>query len=183
VLWRELDSQWRYGVGRARREGVLCELTADAQDIADFFSLCGDVSRAKGFQLPGSAELIEHLLQGFHSEAVSAHLMVARAQSGLAAGACVLRCGSSAHYFWGASDRGFSKYRAGEAVQWAVIEWALAQGCSLYDLEGIDPVKNPGVYNFKKKMGGVDVTLEGMMYRPLGWRGVLLDGARRLLNR
>lgn len=182
-LWRELDGQWRYGVGRARREGVVCEQTQDEQDIASFFSLCRDISHSKGFPLPGSLELMTRLLRADHSGAVSAHLLVARNPGGLGAGACILRCGRSAHYLWGASDRKHAKFRAGEAVQWAVIEWAVEQGCDLYDLEGIDPVENPGVYEFKKKMGGVEVTLEGMNYRPLDWRGILLDGARRFLKR
>lgn len=182
-LWQQLNQQWRYGVGRARREGVVCESTIDEQDIAGFFSLCSDVSRTKGFQLPGSLALITHILQSAHSEATSAHLFVARVPDGLASGACILRCGQNIHYFWGASDRRFSKYRVGEAVQWAVIEWSIKQGHNLYDLEGIDLAKNPGVYEFKKKMGGMTVSLEGMFYRPLNWRGAMLNGARRILNR
>ena len=182
-LWQELDKQWRYGVGRARREGVICEQTQNEQDIACFFSLCKDISHSKGFQLPGSFELVARLLRSDHRGGVSAHLFLARVPGGLGAGACILRCGRSAHYFWGASDRKYAKFRTGEAVQWAVIEWAVEQGCDLYDLEGIDPIKNPGVYEFKKKMGGVEVTLEGLNYQPLDWRGVLLNGARLLLNR
>lgn len=153
-LWQVLDKQWRYGVGRARREGVICEQTQDEQDIACFFALCKDISHSKGFQLPGSFELVARLLRSDHCGGVSAHLFVARVPGGLGAGACILRCGRSVHYLWGASDRRHAKFRAGEAVQWAVIEWAIEQGCELYDLEGIDPVKNPGVYEFKKKMGG-----------------------------
>lgn len=183
VLWQRLDVKMRHGIGKARREKVICEITEHEQDITRFFSLCGDISRSKGFQLPGSLELITRLLRSAHSEASSAHLFVARVSSGLGAGACILRCGRSVHYLWGGSDRKYSKTRAGEALQWAVIEWAVERGYQLYDLEGIDPVKNPGVYEFKKKMAGMTVALEGMRYQPLNWRGVLLNGARRLLNR
>ena len=73
----------------------------------------------------------------------------------------------------GASDRKFSKQRVGEAVQWAVMEWAAANGCTRYDLEGIDPVNNPGVYVFKKKMGGEIIDLVGQEYVPLNARGKL----------
>jgi lipid II:glycine glycyltransferase (peptidoglycan interpeptide bridge formation enzyme) len=75
---------------------------------------------------------------------------------------------------WGATDRKYSKQRPGEATQWAVIEWALEQGCSLYDLEGIDLEGNPGVYAFKKKMGGEEVVLEAPRLNPLTLRGKLI---------
>jgi hypothetical protein len=181
-LWQELDKQWRYGVGRARREGVICESTGDDNDIASFFSLCREISSSKGFQLPGSLGLISRLLKVNFCADTSAHLFVARVPEGLAAGACILRCGRSIHYFWGASDRRFSKYRAGEALQWTIIEWGIERGCLLYDLEGIDPVQNPGVYEFKKKMGGRIVSLEGMRYHPLNLGGRLICGARRVLR-
>jgi lipid II:glycine glycyltransferase (peptidoglycan interpeptide bridge formation enzyme) len=181
-LWTRLDKQWRYGVSRSRREGIVCEVTKDKKDIAEFFSLCKNISQAKGFELPGSLELITYLLQKDQSDGVSTHLFVARHNGVMGAGACVIRCGRSAHYFWGASDRSFARYRMGEAVQWAVISWAIEQGCNRYDLEGIDPVNNPGVYDFKKKMGGEEVTLEGIKYFPLRLRGSLIERVQRLVR-
>jgi lipid II:glycine glycyltransferase (peptidoglycan interpeptide bridge formation enzyme) len=60
---------------------------------------------------------------------------------------------------------------AGEAVQWAVIEWGLAKGCTRYDLEGIDSVRKLGTYFFKQKMGGTEETLPGKHYVPFGAYG------------
>ena len=61
-----------------------------------------------------------------------------------------------------------------EEVQWAVMEWAIDNGCELYDLEGIDPVNNPGTYQFKKKMGGRVVKLNGLSLTPLTPLGALV---------
>lgn len=182
VLWKRLDKQWRYGVSRSRREAVVCEITQDKNDISEFFALCKNISQTKGFELPGSLELITRLLQKELSDGVSAHLFVARLNGALGAGACIIRCGRNVHYFWGASDRQYSKYRMGEAVQWTVITWAIEHGCDRYDLEGIDHINNPGVYEFKKKMGGEEVKLEGIKYVPLGLRGVLVDSVRRMVR-
>ena len=54
---------------------------------------------------------------------------------------------------------------------------------SRYDLEGIDPVGNPGVYQFKKKMGGVEVVLQGMEVVPLSLVGRVAVGVGQFLKR
>src|SRR5262245_11133165 len=47
-LWQNLDKQWRYGVGRAERLGVIVERSRSLRDIEQFFALCADVSQSKG---------------------------------------------------------------------------------------------------------------------------------------
>jgi lipid II:glycine glycyltransferase (peptidoglycan interpeptide bridge formation enzyme) len=55
-------------------------------------------------------------------------------------------------------------------LQWAAIQKAKALGCQWYDLGGIDPEGNPGVYNFKKRMGGKEIILPGpFQITPGGW--------------
>jgi hypothetical protein len=170
-LWRNLDKQWRYGVKRAERLGVIVEATRSVSDIETFFGLCTDISQTKGFRLPASIDLMKGLLEANENGPVEARLFVARHEGHLGAGAFLVRCGKSIHYFWGATDRALSKQRVGEAVQWAAMEWALSKKCRRYDLEGIDPQRNPGVYEFKKKMGGHEIMLVGRQRFPLGIRG------------
>jgi lipid II:glycine glycyltransferase (peptidoglycan interpeptide bridge formation enzyme) len=181
AVWKAIDQQWRYGVRSAGRYGIVVEQTSVPADATAFFSLCERVSRRKGFDLPGSAELLQMLLCGSISPDAGAHLFVARFKSAIVGGAAVLRCGQSLHYFWGAVDRAFAKQRPGEAVHGAIIDWALGQGIARYDLEGIDPVQNPGTYRFKMKMGAVAVTLPGRRAYPLRPLGrVMLSVGQRL---
>jgi lipid II:glycine glycyltransferase (peptidoglycan interpeptide bridge formation enzyme) len=125
---------------------------------------------------------MRRLLEGERNGTVEARLFLARYRKQLGAGVFVIRCGRSMHYFWGATNRALSRERVGEAAQWAAIEWGLTQGCEVYDLEGIDPPRNPGVYAFKRKMGGNEITLSGKEYYPLGARGLVaawIDGYLR----
>ena len=46
-------------------------------------------------------------------------------------------------------------------LQWHAIKTAREQGIYWYDLGGIDPKVNPGVYHFKKGLGGSDITAPG----------------------
>ena len=174
-LLANLDSQWRYGARKALREGVVVEETSSPSDIGVFFGLCESISEAKRFALPGSRALVENLLRASReSFAVEARLFVGRLEGKVVAGALVIRSGVNAHYFWGGVDRAHPKLRAGEAVQWAVMEWAVKAGLKIYDLEGVDPERNPGTYNFKKKMGGTLVALPDRVLASLGWRGRLV---------
>lgn len=182
-LWSALDSQWRYGVRSAGRAGIVVEQSRGSGDIPKFFDLCEQISREKKFALPGSEPLLRALCAAPPSANAEARLFVARFDGKLAAGAMVLRCGRSLHYFWGAVDRCFAKQRPGEAVQWGIIEWAVENGLETYDLEGIDPENNPGTYQFKMKMGGKEVALPGKRAYSLSISGRIALKAGRWLGK
>lgn len=180
-LWRNLQSHWRSGVNRAQRRGIVVETTRDPEMISRYFALCDEISKFKGFELRMSAALIERLLEAPQSTHTEAQLFIARHEDEIAAGALMYRCGASVHYMGGASNRAFSRQHPGEALHWAVIEWALAKGCMRYDLEGIDPIGNPGTYDFKRKMGGEEVTLASRRLTPINITGHLLAPVARPL--
>jgi len=182
ALSKKLDSQWRYGTRHALREGVIIRTTTAANDVSAFFNLCNSLSASKGFSLPGSEALMLELIHSaLPNGAVSMKLYVGEVNGVIAGGALIARSGTHLHYLWGASDRRFSKYRVSEAVQWQVIEDGVTAGMTRYDLEGIDPIGNPGVYEFKRKMGGHEVTLQGMETMPLSWVGsVAVSLGRRM---
>jgi len=182
-LWAGLQKKWRHGVGYAARSGVQVSTTRDPERVREFYRLCQSVSQVKGFSLPASESLMWTLLGAPEDGPVSSHLFAAIGEGRLAAGAFIIKCGGHIHYFWGATDRELAKLRPGEALHWAVIEWAISQGCTLYDLEGIDPVGNAGTYEFKKKMGGDEVTLPAVTTTPLSLRGRLIAPLiRRFVN-
>ena len=162
AILKRMHKKWRYGVRASERAGVTVEQTTNKEDVAYFFSLCQQVSEDKGFSLPGSEPLLQHLLanRGIDDQ-ITAQLFVARVEGVIAAGAFTFKCGHSLHYLWGATDRSYSKQCVGEAVQWGVIKWGFEKGVQRYDLEGINPESNPGVYKFKSRMGGEEVALYG----------------------
>lgn len=173
-LWSNLDKQWRYGVRTAERKNVHVESTILEQDATDFFKLCQQISNTKKFNLQGSVKFLLYLLKYGTHRGVEARLFVAKVNEKICGGAYILRSGENLHYMWGGVDRNYSKERAGELLQWTVIEWGCHHGCKLYDLEGIHEVNNPGVSSFKKKMGGEIIGLPGREIFPLSYSGKLL---------
>lgn len=174
-----LDKKWRNGVRRAAKEGVVVQETTARDAIHAFADLCMKISRIKKFRLDISPERIQALIENPTLDA-DARLFVARRSGSILAGALVLRVGRSWHYFWGGTNRSAGDFRAGEAVQWAIIETAIAEGGVRYDLEGIDDEGNAGTAAFKRKMGGIEVALPGHEVQPLGLRGRALALAMRL---
>jgi hypothetical protein len=66
--------------------------------------------------------------------------------------------------------RSYAAYR----LQWHSISMAREHGMSYYDLGGIDPDRNSGVYNFKKGLRGLDLTAPGPFESaPAGVRGLI----------
>ena len=105
------------------------------------------------------------------SKNTESRLFIAQYKGEIAGGAKVLRCGTSLHYMWGATNRKFAKKNIGHIIQWEIMKWAVDQGLERYDLEGIDPKKNKGVYEFKRKMGGKEITLPETRVYTLNLRG------------
>ena len=66
--------------------------------------------------------------------------------------------GNSGIYLLGASNMEGRRLRSAYLLQWKVIEQLKQQGMRYYDLGGIDPDANPGVYDFKSGLGGKEVS-------------------------
>lgn len=95
-------------------------------------------------------------------------LLMASYQDVDLAGVFVFKVGKSAWYQYGASRDVERQRMAAFGVQWAGITWALAQGCTVYDMVGIPDEHEAtleagfetrhdglwGVYRFKRGWGG-----------------------------
>ena len=171
TLWQNLQRNFRNDVGRARKKGVTIETTRDPQKIADYCDLYHQLGETKGFEIRSSKEFILSLISQSRSDIAGVYLFLAMVDGDIAAGAMVCRCGGSLHYMIGVSNRRHSKLRPAEALHWAVMEWGVAEGCLRYDLEGIDAKGNPGVYAFKKKMGGDEIIFPQRKVYPLNLTG------------
>jgi hypothetical protein len=69
--------------------------------------------------------------------------------------------GDTGEYVLGATSETGKRLKGSYLIQWRMIEWLKALNCRWYDLGGIDPESNPGVYHFKAGLGGNDVRYIG----------------------
>ena len=69
--------------------------------------------------------------------------------------------GDTGIYLLGATGESGLTSRASYVLQWRAAEWLQKRGCRAYDLGGIDPEQNPGVYQFKAGLRGERVSFVG----------------------
>jgi CelD/BcsL family acetyltransferase involved in cellulose biosynthesis len=181
VIFKNFHTQMRKGVRRAARGGISIETTCNPEKIDKFVDLCSSIGHKKGFQPRLTADLIKFLLRHSGNDAdVEAMQFVALKDNNVGSGLFVLRVGESVHQIFSGTNRDLRQDRVGEACQWGVIEWAVARGCTRYDLETIDRINNPSVYEFKKRLGGEQVTLQGHTHTPLKFSGRVMSWLIRL---
>ena len=127
---------------------------------AEFQTFCllyKQMKERKGFECTVN---IEEFAQIQKDLAASHRLRILICEDGGApvAGLVASAIGDSAIYLLGAtSDSGLNSTGA-YLLQWTLIQELKQNGCKWYDLGGINPGGNPGVYHFKSGMSGLDVT-------------------------
>src|SRR5262249_8598137 len=99
--------------------------------------------------------------------------------------------GDTAIYLLGATSDDGLKLKGAYLLQWRAMQWLKERGCRWYELGGINPEENPGVYEFKSGFGGDQTRHLGTSEPAANWAGALCVGAgeqaqafaRKLRNR
>ncbi len=171
-----MNQQWRRNIKKADKAGV--EVTA------------GDVTAAEGGDLKAFHDLYVHTAERDHftprplsyfetmfrallaEEPDRIRLYLARHEGDLVAATIWIRVGTHTWYSYGASSTEKRDVRGSNAIQWRMIQDALAAGADVYDLRGItdtldsdDP--HAGLIQFKVGTGGEAVEYAGEWDLPL----------------
>lgn len=155
-LRRNLDKKWRNQLTRAEKNGLKVVAGSGTEEFRAFSVLYKQMRNRKTFETTVKIEEFEELQQ----DLPSAHRMriLICEQEGVPVAAVVASAmGNSAIYVLGAtSDNGLNA-KGSYLLQWTLIQWLKKNGVREYDLGGIDPEQNPGVYHFKRGLSGTDV--------------------------
>jgi GNAT acetyltransferase-like protein len=152
--------KWRYHLGRAERAEIAVVQGTDPVLLEDFQRLFDEFVARKSFAVELDAGFYARL-QARLPEGERLHVAIARIDDEPVAGVVTSLLGDTAVYLLGASNESARNANAPYLLQWSVIEAAAARGISWYDLGGIDPAGNPGVYRFKARMGGTELSAPG----------------------
>lgn len=156
LLRSSLDKKWRNQLTRSEKNNL--EVTAgNGWDEYRRFGLIYDQMRKrKSFEstldFTEFGRIQEHLTQRHRMQVLICE------QKGIpVAGLVASAMGDSGIYLLGATgDEGLNS-KGAYLLQWSLVKWLKENGVRWYDLGGIDPEGNPGVYHFKRGLSGVDV--------------------------
>ena len=152
--------KWRNCLNKAERGELDVTVSADAEALRRFVELFREFVLRKSLHIELDADFYTDVQARLPaSEALT--VVLAEHEGKLVAGHVSSAVGDTCVYLLGATDEMGLRLNAAYVLQWVAISMALERGCRWYDLGGIDPDGNPGVYHFKKGLGGIDVTAPG----------------------
>jgi len=94
------------------------------------------------------------VMQARLPEHLKMRIMICKSTAGICAGLIWSAIGNTALYLFGATSNIGMKSNGSYLLQWKLIEQLKKDGCTVYDLNGINPEKNPGTYKFKSDLAG-----------------------------
>jgi vancomycin resistance protein VanK len=181
-----MNQQWRRNIKKAAKEGVEVSRGSD-NDLKAFHDLYAHTAERDHFT-PRPLSYFQTMFDAMNAEEPDRiTLWLGRHEGDLVAATISVRVGTHVWYSYGASSTEKREVRGSNAVQWAMIQDALAHGAEVYDLRGItdtldsdDP--HVGLIQFKVGTGGEAVEYAGewdLPLNPLLYKGFELYLKRR----
>lgn len=167
-----MNQLWRRNIKKAAKEGVEVTSSASPEDLKAFHDLYVHTAQRDHFT-PRPLAYFQTMVDALGSESPDRiKLWFARHEGELVASTISIRVGTHAWYSYGASSTEKREVRGSNAVQWAMIQDALAAGAAVYDLRGITDTLDPddshvGLIQFKVGTGGEAVEYAGEWDLPL----------------
>lgn len=179
-LRANLKRRWRRHLNQSDREDLAIEIRSDSGALIDLVDFHNRFIDAKGFQTDLDAGFYSEVQYRLPEEDRLLYLN-ARKDGELVAGIVVSLLGNSMVYLLGGRNEIGSGARASYQLHWRAIRIAKDKGVRWYDLGGIDPDENEGVYVFKQGLGGMEVTFPGPYeIEPENFRATLFKGLESL---
>lgn len=161
-------SKTRYNIRLAERRKVKVKV-GTKEDLKPFYEILQETCIRDKF-LVRSFEYFETLWD-ILVESGMARLFMAEYEGKYIAGTLAFIFGDKAWYIYGASSNEDRNVMPNYALQWAMIQWAKENGCTMYDFRGVSGDISPdnplyGLYRFKKGFGGEFVEFIGEFDMP-----------------
>lgn len=153
---KRLDQKWRNQLNRAEKNGL--EITeGTAYELYDvFLQLQKEMMDRKQYKTT-----IDYVqfgeIQKRLPESMKMHIIICMHEGKPMTATIGSAIGERGIYLLGATGEEGMKQKSAYLSQWKMIQWLQERNCRWYDLGGINPEQNPGVYHFKVGISSLDV--------------------------
>jgi lipid II:glycine glycyltransferase (peptidoglycan interpeptide bridge formation enzyme) len=155
-LRRNLDKKWRNQLVRAEKNNLTVSSGTGSKEFQIFRRMYDEMLTRKAFQTNVDVDEFERMQERLAPPHRMRILICERGGTPVA-GLVASAMGDSAIYLLGATSDAGLDCKGSYLLQWTLIKRLKETGVRWYDLGGIDPVKNPGVYSYKRGLSGADV--------------------------
>lgn len=152
-LRKNLAQKWRNQLNVAERSNLsLMEGTSDEMYITFLRMLREMVSRKK---FEGGVDYnLYGRIQSCLPDYLKMKIFICNCEGEPVSAGVFSAIGHTAEYLLGATANNGLKVNGSNLIHWGVMKWLKERACLWYDLGGIDPCGNPGVYHFKRGLVG-----------------------------
>jgi len=155
-LRKNLDAKWRNKLSGAEKNNLKVVAGNGLAEYRIFCELYNEMRKRKSFETTVDVEVFQRIQEEL-AEPHRMRILICEDKGIPVAGLVVSAMGDSAIYLLGATSDAGLNAKGAYLLQWTMIQWLKDNGIRWYDLGGINPEANPGVYTFKKGMSGIDV--------------------------
>jgi lipid II:glycine glycyltransferase (peptidoglycan interpeptide bridge formation enzyme) len=155
-LRKRLDSKWRNKLSGAEKNNLKVVAGNGREEYETFCQLYHQMRQRKNFETTVDVEEFRRIQENL-AEPQRMQILICKDGGIPVAGLVASAMGDSAIYLLGATSDAGLNTKGAYLLQWTMIRWLKENGIRWYDLGGIDPEGNPGVYSFKRGLSGLDV--------------------------
>jgi hypothetical protein len=161
-LRKKLDQKWRNQLNRAEKNGLTVDESDSVEALDLFLEIYYAMMARKQFSTSVDAQEFRRMQADLPAHHRMKVLICRQGETPVAGIVCSIM-GNSAIYLLGATNDNGLTAKGGYLLQWTFIKRLKEAGIRHYDLGGIDPLRNPGVYHFKSGLSGADVSRIAML--------------------
>jgi lipid II:glycine glycyltransferase (peptidoglycan interpeptide bridge formation enzyme) len=152
-LRASLRPHWHRYLKVAEKNGLEIIEGSNDKPFSAFIEIYKEMVSRKKFPEPNDIAEFRAIQQRL-PENLKMKVMLCKTGDKVCAGVICSAVGNTGVYLFGATSDAGLKSRGAYLLHWKVIEWLKGNGFTVYDLNGIDPVLNPGTYKFKADLCG-----------------------------
>jgi len=156
-LRKSLDQKWRNRLNRAEKNELTVEEGSGVAEYDTFAEIYRELWNRKKFDTTVDIAEFRRICESL-PENLKLRIFICRQQGAPVSAIVCSAVGHTGVYLLGATNDLGLKAQGAYLLQWRMIKWLKENGFQHYDLGGIDPARNPGVYHFKKGFSGQDVS-------------------------
>ncbi len=157
---KSFRKKWRYSLKQAEKNNLEVKSGTDLALFEQFYSIYKEMHGRKKFKETVNVDSFKDIQELLPPDQ-KMQIFICEKDGNPVSALVGSALGNTGIYLLGGTTQTGLKLSASYLVQWETIKWLKSKNIKWYDLGGIDPEGNKGVYIFKKGLGGNEIKFIG----------------------